>query len=112
MIVTNADGQDPGIYFFDHDWNQKKYYPMSPLAEAPYNIEVSEESDGTLQVFVAGTNSISIVEHVKSKANDSYFNMIPNVFVSSEAQPFPSDRTYAAKSADYLIIKQSSQRTL
>lgn len=65
-----------------------------------------------LQVFVASPTSISIIEHIRSKQEDSYYKLIDNVFVATEEQPYSSDQTYVAKSAEYLVFKQSSKRTL
>ena len=63
IIVSNADGFAPGIYFFDHDWTQIEYFPRAPQKEAPYNLEVIYLSEyKTLQVYVAGTDVISIIE--------------------------------------------------
>ena len=63
VIVSNADGFMPGIYFFDHDWNAIDNFPRTPQAEAPYNLEVVYVPEfKTLQVYIAGTDIISIIE--------------------------------------------------
>lgn len=65
-----------------------------------------------LQVFVAGTNTISIVEHVFNEAGASFFSIQHQVYAAVEEQPFEQDQIYLAKSEDYLVFKQSSARPL
>ena len=113
VIVSNSDGAQPGIYFFDHQLEQLEYFPRFALAEAPYNIEVHEDPEfGMIQVFVAGTNTLTIIEMVKNKDGNYRFNLVNEAFIGAEEQPFKSDQTYVAKSSDFLVLKQSSRRTL
>ena len=113
VIVSNADGMSPGIYFYDHDLEEVEYFPRFALPEAPYNLEVHRDPDfGLLQVFVAGTNTLTIIEMVKNRDGNYHFNLVNEAFIAAESQPFKSDQTYVAKSADFLVIKQSSRRTL
>lgn len=77
LIVSNADGQAPGVYFYDHNLRQIRYFTYPALTEAPYNLEVSEDFENRmLQLFVAGPNSIQIIEQTKSRQNDNYFNLV------------------------------------
>lgn len=65
-----------------------------------------------IQLFVAGTNKISIIENVRNNDGEGKFKLYDNVFDSLETQLLESDQTFLAKSGDYLVIKQSSQRNL
>jgi len=65
-----------------------------------------------LQVYIAGTDSVSIIEVAKDRDGKNFFKLTNEVFVGQEKQPFTSDQTYVAKSADMLVIKQSSMRSL
>mmetsp|Transcript_39973 Transcript_39973/g.52281 ORF Transcript_39973/g.52281 Transcript_39973/m.52281 type:complete len:116 (+) Transcript_39973:869-1216(+) len=106
VIISNADGVKPGIYFYDHALNEIEFFPRFSLKEAPYNLEVHQDPDfGLLQVFIAGTNTLTIIEMVKNKAGENRFNLVNEAFIAAEEQPFASDQTYVAKSADYLVIK-------
>ena len=81
--------------------------------EAHYNLAVHETVEfETLQVFVAGTNTISIIEHVLTLEGESRFQITEDVFISLEPQPLETDQTSVAKSGDFLVIKQTSQRNL
>ena len=44
MIVTNADGKDPGIYFFNYELEQIRYFELPEQEEAPYNMELFIDS--------------------------------------------------------------------
>ena len=113
VIVTDADGNFPGIKFFDHDLNDVKFIELENQLEAPYNIAVYYTPEyETTQVLIAGTNKISIIEHVPSKRGDDEFNVQKDIFISLESQPFENDQTFMAKSGDYLVVKQSSLRNL
>ncbi len=43
VIVSNADGLNPGIYFFDYNLEQIEYIPRSRLAFTYYNLEVYDD---------------------------------------------------------------------
>ena len=45
LVVSNSEGEAPGITFFDHDWDLIHYFPRFPLPEAPYNLAVYEDPD-------------------------------------------------------------------
>ena len=45
VIVSNADGMSPGIYFYDHNLEEVEYFPRFALPEAPYNLEVHRDPD-------------------------------------------------------------------
>ena len=40
IIGTSSDGENPGIYFFDYEWNLIKQYDLARQEESPYNLEV------------------------------------------------------------------------
>lgn len=68
VIVSNADGLSSGVYFLNHELERLRYFTYPSLKEAPYNLEVYEDPETTtLQVFVASPDSISIIEHIKSR---------------------------------------------
>ena len=112
LVVSNSEGEAPGISFFDHDWNLIHYFPRFPLLEAPYNLAVHEDPDlEMLQVFVAGPDTITIIEQVKNDDGQSFFNLSNEVFVST-APLYTSASTFLAKSGDFLVVKQSNRRNL
>ena len=45
LVVSNSEGEAPGITFFDHDWDLIHYFPRFRLPEAPYNLAVYEDPD-------------------------------------------------------------------
>lgn len=113
VIISDSNGQEPGISFFDHDFNLVKFFPRPKLLESPYILKVyNNEVFETIQVFVSGPDNLSIIEQVKNDDGDVFFNIVDDVFVGKTKQPYTSDQTYVAKSSDYLIMKQSSTRTL
>jgi len=86
IIVSNADGYSPGIYFYDYNLQQIEYIPRSAQADSPYNLEVyAEKQLNMLQIFVAGKDTISIVEVVKNRNGDLRFNTISDVFTTIES---------------------------
>ena len=113
IIVSNPDGLVPSISFFDHDWTLIKNFTRYRQEEAPYNLEVYAVPEFELvQVFVAGNNTVTIIEAAKNEKGEIFFNMLSDVYEAPAEQPFSSDQTYVAKSGDYLVIKQSSKRNL
>lgn len=49
VIITKADGDQPGIYFYDHDLNRLKFFWLFKLNEAPYNLALhTDENHGFL----------------------------------------------------------------
>ena len=58
-----------------------------------------------LQVFIAGTNTVSIIEHMKNEDGEHQFEVYQSVFIPPENQPFSSAQTYVAKSGGYLVMK-------
>lgn len=84
LVVSNSEGEAPGISFFDHDWALIHYFPRFALPEAPYNLAVHEDPDlEMVQVFVAGPDTITIIEQVKNDEGVSFFNLSNEVFVSA-----------------------------
>ncbi len=65
-----------------------------------------------LQVFVASPDSISIIEAVKNKDGDLRFNTVSDVYKPKTEQLIVTGQTFVAKSADTLVVKQSSKQTL
>ena len=85
IIVSNADGYSPGIYFYDYNFQQIEYIPRSSQADSPYNLEAIDDKQlNMLQVFVAGKDTISIVEVVKNNDGDLRFNTISDVYTNVE----------------------------
>ena len=113
VIVSSSDGENPGVSFFDHEWNLVKFFVFSEQDDAPYNLEVYHVPElSTLQVFVAGIDTISIIEQIKDEDGENFFKLTREVFSASKEQAFNVAQTYMAKSGDFLIIKQSNERTL
>ncbi len=83
------------------------------MNETYYNLEVYDDQQlNMLQVFVAGRDSISIIEAVKNKDGDLRFNTVSDVFKPQNGQELSTEQTFVAKSADTLVVKQSSKQTL
>ena len=81
VIVSNSDGAAPGVSFFDHEWNLVEFFPRLLLLEAPYNIEVFEVPDlKMLQVYIAGTNDISIIELTTDLDGKAVFKLTNQVW--------------------------------
>lgn len=111
--MTTADAEDPAILFFDHEWGLLEEFSLVRQDESPYNIEVYEVPEmGTMQVFVAGKDTISVIEMVKHENGETMFQITLSAFESYEEQEYDTDQTYIAKSSDFLIIKQSNRRSL
>ena len=85
IIGTSADGENPGIYFFDYEWNLIEQFDLARQEESPYNLEVYRvpELEST-QIYVAGKETISIIELVKNEDGEIFFKMTKNVFKASE----------------------------
>lgn len=82
VIISDSNGQEPGISFFDHDFNLVKFFPRPKLLESPYILKVYHNKVfETIQVFVSGPDSLSIIEQVKNDAGDVFFNIVDDVFV-------------------------------
>lgn len=63
VIISDSNGQEPGISFFDHDFNLVKFFPRPKLLESPYILKVYHNKVfETIQVFVSGPDSLSIIE--------------------------------------------------
>lgn len=45
VIVTNADGAEPGIYIYDHELKRLKYFSLNQTDEAPYNLELYKDEN-------------------------------------------------------------------
>ena len=85
VIISNSDGAEPGISFFNHSMSLVQFFNRSALFEAPYNLEVYRDPIlELLQVFVAGPNTISIIEEARSIDGESFFNTLEDVFVSTD----------------------------
>lgn len=57
--------------------------PRQP--DAPYNLDVYVvEELRMLQVYVAGTNNISVVEHVKNLDGSNFFQMTADILAEAE----------------------------
>ena len=83
------------------------------MVDTFYNLEVYDDQQlNMLQVFVAGRDSISIIEAVKNKDGDLRFNTVSDVFKPENGQDLSTEQTFVAKSADTLVVKQSSKQTL
>ena len=55
VIVSSADSESPGVYFYDHEWNMVKKFGLIKQEQSPYNLEVHSYPEmGTIQVYVAG----------------------------------------------------------
>ena len=55
-------------------------------------------------MFVAGPDTITIIEQVKNDEGQSFFNLSNEVFVSAVPQAFTSASTFVAKSGDFLVV--------
>ena len=63
-------------------------------------------------MYVAGKDTIEIIEKVKNDDGEAFYKITRNAFKSLVPQEFASEQTYIAKSGDFLVIKQSGKRTL
>ena len=45
VIISDSNGAEPGVHFFDHDLEPVEFFPMPSLEEAPYNFEVHIVAD-------------------------------------------------------------------
>ena len=86
VIVSDSNGLEPGISFFDYNFNLIKYFPLPQLFESPYILKLSRnEALETIQVYVSGPDNLYIIEEVKNDAGDAFFNIIEDVFISRES---------------------------
>ena len=64
---------------------QVEHFSMDKIDEAPYNLEVNVVSDlKMLQVFVAGSNTVSIIEQVKDQDGEIFFLAANEVWAGAE----------------------------
>ncbi len=62
------------------------------MNETFYNLEVYDDQQlNMLQVFVAGRDSISIIEAVKNKDGDLRFNTVSDVFKPQNGQDLSTE---------------------
>lgn len=92
IIGTSADSEDPGIFFYDYEWNLVTQFALARQDESPYNLEVYHVPElETIQVYVAGKETISIIELVKNEDGENFFKMTKNAFKSLDEQEYSSD---------------------
>ena len=80
VIVTDSNGKRPAVTFYDHNWKRVKEFRLPRQAESPYNLDVYQIRDlKMLQVYIAGTNNISIIEHVKDLGGTNFFKITEDI---------------------------------
>ena len=85
IILSNSDGVSPSVSFFDHKWELIKEFPRKFMQDTSYELEVFEFPEiEMMQVFVAGPETISIIEHARDRDGGNHFNEELDVFAAKE----------------------------
>ena len=74
VIVADSQSVSPGVAFYDYQWVPIKFFYLDSSL-APYNIEFHPVPTfpEMLQVFIAGSEKVYIIEQVKDEDGDHVF---------------------------------------